>query len=156
MRHYVTFAVILVMAGLLLGTGGAVMVAVLTIGLGQFAPVIAPVAPPAPALIRIAFAYLFMIIFLALAQREMRDAVQESAKSLSLLRATLESTADGILVVDHSGAVVGHNQKFLDMWGIPAEVMATRDDARLVDSVLGMLRDPDGFTIELVQPGDPS
>ena len=147
--HYVTFAVILVLAGLLLGTGGAVMVAVLTVGLGQFAPVIATVAPPAPAMVRIAFAYLFMIIFLGLAQREMRDAVLESARSLSLLRATLESTADGILVVDLSGAVVGHNQKFLDMWGIPAEVVATRDDARLIDSVLGMLRDPEGFTAKI-------
>ena len=147
--HYLTFAVILVLAGLLLGTGGAVLVAVLTIGLGLFAPVIAPVAPPAPAMVRIAFAYLFMIIFLALAQREMRDAVRESVKSLSLVRATLEATADGILVVDRSGAVVGHNQKFLDMWGIPAEVVATRDDARLIDSVLGMLRDPEGFTAKI-------
>lgn len=72
--HYVTFASILVMAGLLLGSGGAIIVAVLTIGLGQFAPVIATIAPPAPALARIAFAYLFIIVFLALAQRELREA----------------------------------------------------------------------------------
>jgi len=149
--HYLTFAVILVMSGLLLGSGGAVTVAVLTIGLGQFAPVLATVAPPAPALVRIAFAYLFIIIFLALAQREMRDAVRDGATSLSLLRATLESTADGILVVDTSGAVVGHNQKFLDLWGIPPQIVATRDDARLIASVLGQLRDPDGFTAKIRQ-----
>lgn len=149
--HYLTFAVILVMAGLLLGSGGAVTVAVLTIGLGQFAPVLATVAPPAPALVRIAFAYLFIIIFLALAQREMRDALRGGAISLSLLRATLESTADGILVVDNSGAVVGHNQKFLDLWRIPPEIVATRDDARLITSVLGQVRDPDGFLSKIRQ-----
>ena len=75
--HYVTFASILVMAGLLLGSGGAIIVAVLTIGLGQFAPVIATIAPPAPALVRIAFAYLFIIVFLALAQRELREATRQ-------------------------------------------------------------------------------
>src|SRR5687768_764747 len=78
--HYVTFAVVLVVAGLLLGTGGAITVAVLTLLLGQFGPVLATVAPPAPALVRIAFGYLIIIIFLALAQREMRGAGQRSGK----------------------------------------------------------------------------
>jgi signal transduction histidine kinase len=149
--HYVTFAVVLVVAGLLLGTGGAISVAVLTLLLGQFAPVIASVAPPAPALVRIAFGYLIIIIFLALAQREMRDAVQRSATSASLLRATLESTADGILVVDNSGAVAGHNRKFLTLWNIPDRVLATGDDAKLIASVRGQLRDPEGFTAKIRQ-----
>ena len=149
--HYVTFAVVLVVAGLLLGTGGAITVAVLTLLLGQFAPVIASVAPPAPALVRIAFGYLIIIIFLALAQREMREAVQRSATSASLLRATLESTADGILVVDNSGAVVGNNRKFLALWGISDELLATGDDAKLITSVMGQLRDPEGFTAKIRQ-----
>jgi signal transduction histidine kinase len=149
--HYLTFAVVLVMAGLLLGSGGAVVVGVATIALGQFAPDLPAVAPSAPPLIRIAFAYLFIIIYLGVAQMEMRDVVRQSAASLSLLRATLESTADGILVVDNSGAVVGQNQKFLDLWRIPPELVATRDDARLIASVLGQVRDPDGFLSKIRQ-----
>ncbi len=149
--HYVTFAVVLVAAGLLLGSGGAVVVGVATITLGQFAPDLPAVAPSAPPLIRIAIAYLFIIIYLGVAQLEMREAVRKGATSLSLLRATLESTADGILVVDNSGAVVGHNQKFLDLWSIPAEVLATRDDATLIASVLGQVRDPDGFLSKIRQ-----
>ena len=147
--HYVTFAVILVMAGLLLGSGGAVVVALATLALGQFAPNLPVMAPTAPPLIRIAFAYLFIIIYLGVTQLEMRKAVRQSATSLSLLRATLESTADGILVVDNSGAVAGYNQKFLDLWGIPADVVATADDGRLVASVMGQLRDPDRFTAKI-------
>jgi PAS domain-containing protein len=44
------------------------------------------------------------------------------------LRATLESTADGILVVDSAGRVVTCNQKFAAMWGIPAAILASGDD----------------------------
>jgi len=149
--HYVTFAVLLVMAGLLLGSGGAVVVAVATLAMGQFAPTLPVMAQAAPPLIRIAFAYLFIIIYLGVTQLEMRNAVRQSASSLSLLRATLESTADGILVVDNSGAVVGHNRKFLTLWNIPDRVLATGDDSKLVASVRGQLRDPEGFAAKIRQ-----
>jgi len=35
------------------------------------------------------------------------------------MRATLESTADGILVVDNHGEIVSFNRKFVEMWRIP-------------------------------------
>ena len=49
--------------------------------------------------------------------REVRD------QSLSLLQATLESTADGIVVVDLEGRIISFNQRFLEIWHIPREVM---------------------------------
>ncbi len=49
----------------------------------------------------------------------------ELEKSLSLQCATLESTADGILVVDSQGNIAGFNQKFLQMWRIPEPLMAS-------------------------------
>jgi signal transduction histidine kinase len=151
--NYVTFAVLLVAAGLLLGTGGAVVMALLTLLIGALSPyltagpsaLLPTLAPQAPNLIRVAFAFLFIIIFLAVAQREMHSVVRESARSLSILRATLESTADGILVVDSNGKVAGHNQKFLDLWRIPPELAAAGDDARLLAHVVHQLRDPGSF-----------
>jgi PAS domain S-box-containing protein len=50
----------------------------------------------------------------------------ELARSLSLVRATLESTADGILATDLAGAITEYNERFVRMWGIPRSVLADR------------------------------
>jgi len=65
--------------------------------------------------------------------------------SLSLLKATVESTADGILVVDKNGRIETFNQKFLEMWRIPAPLAKSGDDSLLVDFVLGQLKEPRKF-----------
>ena len=74
---------------------------------------------------------------------------EQMATSLSLLEATLESTADGILVVDAAGRIVGHNKQFREMWRIPTEVLSSRDDELVIASVLVQLTDPSGFVEEL-------
>ncbi|MBF0382476.1 MAG: response regulator [Magnetococcales bacterium] len=63
----------------------------------------------------------------------------------TLLRATLESTMDGILVVDKFGKVTNSNNQFTKMWNIPDEVKNNRDDATLIKSVLDQLLNPDEF-----------
>ena len=42
----------------------------------------------------------------------------ELRNALSLLRATLDSTADGIVVVDRRGRMVSFNRRFAEMWGL--------------------------------------
>lgn len=63
----------------------------------------------------------------------------------SLLRATLESTADGILVVDRKGKIVVFNQKFRKMWHIPENLMNTGNDEDALQHVLQQLKDPEDF-----------
>src|SRR5690606_24734917 len=48
--------------------------------------------------------------------------------SISTLHATLEATADGILVVDGRGKIVTFNRRFQEMWKIPDSLMVSESD----------------------------
>lgn len=76
---------------------------------------------------------------------ERKNAEEEIKRSFSLLRATLESTADGILVVDREGKIVSYNDRFKQMWHIPESVIATKDDNEALSFVLDQLKEPDKF-----------
>ena len=70
------------------------------------------------------------------------EAIEESN---SLLRATLEATGDGILVVDSEGKITSFNERFVELWRIPPSVLESRDDEEALACVLSQLKDPDGF-----------
>ena len=66
-------------------------------------------------------------------------------ETLSLLNATFESTADGILVVDLAGHIVSFNRKFAELWRIPDSILETKDAPQAIAFVLEQLVDPQGF-----------
>jgi PAS domain S-box-containing protein len=80
-----------------------------------------------------------------------REAQAEASRSLSLLRATLESTADGILVVGLDGKILSFNQKMADMWEIPAEIFGSGDDQRAINGALEKLVYPDEFMTKVIE-----
>lgn len=65
--------------------------------------------------------------------------------ALSLLHSTLESTADGILVVDKDGKFAGFNQQFVRMWHIPQAIIDSKDDNQALTFVLDQLKDAAPF-----------
>ena len=69
----------------------------------------------------------------------------------SLLQATLESTADGILVVNGKGKIVTCNQRFRKMWRIPLSYMKSSNDEKAINHVLKQLLNPEVFIEKLAQ-----
>ncbi len=61
-------------------------------------------------------------------QSDQRRVETELEKLIAELRATLESTADGILVADMESGIRGYNQRFAELWGLPQELLTQRDD----------------------------
>jgi diguanylate cyclase (GGDEF)-like protein len=77
----------------------------------------------------------------------------ELRHALSLLQATLESTADGILVVSKSGKVETLNQKFVEMWELPQELAVLKQDQQdLMYWISTQLLNPEDFlqTVQII------
>lgn len=68
----------------------------------------------------------------------------------SILQATLESTADGLLVVNRKGKIISYNEKFRRMWCIPQNLINKEDDERAIKHVLSQLSDPSLFYNKLM------
>ncbi|MEW5857302.1 MAG: diguanylate cyclase [Cyanobacteriota bacterium] len=75
-----------------------------------------------------------------------RKAAEENVeKSLSLLRATLESTADGIVAASLEGDIVSYNQKFLQMWQVSEDLISSPGvDKRLI-FLKNQMKEPEAF-----------
>jgi diguanylate cyclase (GGDEF)-like protein len=80
---------------------------------------------------------------------ELSASKEEMAATLSLLSATLESTTDGILVVDALGRIVSQNRKFGDMWRMPPEVLAARDHEQMIACAVEQLVDANSFLTKI-------
>ena len=75
-----------------------------------------------------------------LLERKKAQALLE--ESNSLLCATLDSTNDGIVIVDTKGKLVSFNHTFLEMWDIPESIVESRDEHQALVILLDQLKDP--------------
>jgi PAS domain S-box-containing protein len=80
---------------------------------------------------------------LRLENQQRRTTEKKLRESLSLLNATLESTADAILVTSTDGAVRSCNQKFLEMCRMPGSALATTADEDLLRWTAPEVDNPD-------------
>jgi PAS domain S-box-containing protein len=75
-----------------------------------------------------------------------RKKAEEELGLQNLILATQQETSlDGILIVDEQARIVSFNQRFLELWRIPPEIVAARQDRLLLESVLHRVVEPDAF-----------
>jgi PAS domain S-box-containing protein len=71
-----------------------------------------------------------------------RDRLEEA---LAIARATLEASADGILVVDRGLRAILYNPRFVEMWGLTEEIARGGDIRRMAELVADQTEDPEYF-----------
>ena len=80
--------------------------------------------------------------------------------SVSLNNAALESTADGILIVNREGKIARWNQRFIDLWKVPEELLHPRFDDPVLSHVTAQMADPEAFLSKVKElyehPGESS
>jgi len=79
------------------------------------------------------------------------EATQQLEHTISTLKATLEATADGILVGDRDARVAALNQRFLALWQLPSDIGPGVEIRALADRVRDQLEDPDGFVARVAE-----
>jgi PAS domain S-box-containing protein len=78
-----------------------------------------------------------------------KDALEHKAReldrSLAMMRATLEAATDGMLVTDRDGHVTNCNQRYVELWQIPLDIMESRQHRRLLEHCSRQFADPAPF-----------
>ncbi|MDN3918680.1 putative bifunctional diguanylate cyclase/phosphodiesterase [Roseateles violae] len=82
-------------------------------------------------------------------QTRERQAEEDRETLVGELRATLESTADGILVTDLDGRMRSFNQRFAALWGIADELLLQRDDAAVQAWMRRSVIDGEAYALRL-------
>lgn len=74
----------------------------------------------------------------------------EARAALALLLATLDATQDGILALGYFGRAMHYNARFVEIWNIPQDKLASLNDSALLAMQLAQVKDPARF-LEIVQ-----
>jgi PAS domain S-box-containing protein len=84
-------------------------------------------------------------------ERQVEDLLEQT---LAQLRTTLESTADGILVIDWHGKITSMNRLFSAMWEIPDDLLKAGDDDGIIEYIAGQVEEGELIRSRLRQVAD--
>jgi signal transduction histidine kinase/ligand-binding sensor domain-containing protein/CheY-like chemotaxis protein len=81
--------------------------------------------------------------------RVLRQIVRESTRDLehsfALVKATLDSSVNGILAIDSEGVIERYNHVFANMWGLPKDYKQIEGSEYIFQQMSAMLDDADSF-----------
>lgn len=81
--------------------------------------------------------------------RQQRRTEDELERLVAELRATLESTGDGILVSDLNGEIRNYNRHFAELWAVPEHLLLKRNDPALYAHLASCVLDQDAYAKRL-------
>ena len=91
----------------------------------------------------------------ALVDRSEQKRIEEAvAVGTAELAATLESVADGVLVVDLAGHISHFNRRFAALWELPDEMLLLRADDEIFDWMRQRVADPAAYMRRLAEIDD--
>ena len=76
-------------------------------------------------------------------------ASREFVEALAILRATLESTTDAILVTDEKATVIDFNERYIEIWKIPRQTLRSRTLGEVWELMSQNFADPQRFSARL-------
>ena len=85
------------------------------------------------------------------AKEALEQRTRELAQALVIMRATLDSTTDAFLVTDEEGKVADFNDKYLDIWKIPREVLERGTACDIREFVSRNFADPQRFFVRIAE-----
>src|SRR5580698_5428126 len=74
---------------------------------------------------------------------------REFVRALAIMRATLESTTDAILVTDEKAKIIDFNKRFIGMWKIQREALESRTLHEVWELLSENFADPQQFSARL-------
>ncbi|MEO7107486.1 MAG: EAL domain-containing protein, partial [Rhodoferax sp.] len=81
--------------------------------------------------------------------RQQKQVEEQLESRMSELRATLESTGDGILVLNKAGAVRHYNRRFVELWNVPPDILGSHDDTLLLSHLRSCIQDETDYQVRL-------
>ena len=96
------------------------------------------------------------ILFLITDVTERQQALRNQQESLSRFEATMEGSADGILVADLNGRITSTNRRLVDLWRMPFELINEKQSATLFAFIGEQTTAPADFGLEVTRlAGEP-
>lgn len=84
-------------------------------------------------------------------KKQVADRTLSLQESVSLLKSTFESSSDGILVINNNGDLIHYNQKFVEMFRVPEDILTHKKEDTLFLFIKNQLLDPEQFLKKIAE-----
>ncbi|MCP4474687.1 MAG: response regulator [Gammaproteobacteria bacterium] len=75
----------------------------------------------------------------------LEDNIKKRTRDLQLIKATIESSSGGIMVVSNSDDILDHNQNFREMWEIPGEIFSVKKAGMVFQYIDHLVAESENF-----------